>query len=187
MLKNAWYLLAAACTLFVPSYADAADVCQATALRDVRQINKSANVVRRGQIISDISYFRRSPNGRSSFCDRSERCYPLNMRIGAKEVPSLRVNENCVVDTMDITMDKDSELYSVAVINSPVRRKSIYFFQSLIKLGVDTDTATMATNANVGSLNSECARLARSILNADTNSNNFFVRLNRACRPEKRK
>ena len=172
--------------MIAPSWAEAADACRAEALVDLRPTVNSGPVVRRGQTISGIETFRRSPRGRTSFCDQSDHCFSEQIVVAGKKVNALRVNENCVVDVMDVVMDKGDEIYSVAVINSPTRRKNIYFFQGLLKLGMDDTAATFATNANVDRPDSECARLARAALSGNENAKRTLLSRSNACKSEKR-
>lgn len=86
--------------------------CRARVLEDVRAIQDSSSVMRKGTIWPNVTQFWRNPKtGATWFCAHGDYCYPATVKRAGKAVPAIKLT-NCSVRQVVSKMDGEL-LYGV--------------------------------------------------------------------------
>jgi hypothetical protein len=105
-------LAAAACTALSSGLSEAADICKAVALREVRSIEEPSDVLRAGTYITAVSqYTVDRKSGVESFCQHGGLCYPLYVLENGRNVEVLRL-VNCKIGKKSFEDDQGT-VYSL--------------------------------------------------------------------------
>jgi hypothetical protein len=114
--------------------AEAADICDAVALREVRAIENSNAIIKRGEHDTGITEYRvEKKTGVKSFCSHGGYCYPAYATVNGREVESLYLT-NCKIDK-SFYEDIVFIIYSVVVIRSKVPTAKLLCLRFIGRVG----------------------------------------------------
>jgi hypothetical protein len=146
---------------------NAADVCEAIALRNVPAIENPSSVLKAGDFDTAITQYRvNKKTGQTSFCSHGGYCYPTHTVVNGRNVEALRLT-NCKVGKRDPYDDTDDVLYSVDVVRTkvaPERLRIDDVDSRLLELGLCSACAGNAAYFYVKRAASPCANLVRQTL-----------------------
>jgi hypothetical protein len=151
----------------IPS--QAADICEAVALRDIPALESPESILKRGEHDTAITQYRvNKKTGETSFCSHGGYCYPTHVIEGGIRVEALRLTNCKVGDPEPPTLPDEEELYySVDVIrskNSPAALKIDDLDNRLLDLGLCSACASNAAWLYVNEPGSRCAKLVKRAL-----------------------
>jgi hypothetical protein len=143
--------------------ANAADICEAVALRDVAPIGDTKYGLKQGERDTAITQFNvDKKTGESSFCSHGGSCFPTHVDEGGRKVQVLRLT-NCEVGALSY-QDAEQFSYSVDVIRSkvsPTRLRIEDVDNRLLELGLCSACASNVANLYIMKPASRCGKLAK--------------------------
>jgi hypothetical protein len=146
--------------------AEAADICDAVALREVRAIENSNAIIKRGEHDTGITEYRvEKKTGVKSFCSHGGYCYPAYATVNGREVESLYLT-NCKIDK-SFYEDIVFIIYSVVVIRSKVPTAKLRYYDldnRLLDMELCSVCAGTAASLYINKPSSRCGQLVKRAL-----------------------
>jgi hypothetical protein len=146
--------------------AEAADLCQAIALRDVAAVESPDSVLPRGAYDTGVTQYRINKHtGMTSFCSHGGYCYPTHVIINGHKIEALRLT-NCRVGERN-SEDADEIFHSVDVVRSlntasDLRKDDLD--NRFLEMGLCSACAGNVAQFYIKQPSSPCAKLAKKAL-----------------------
>lgn len=145
----------------------AADICEAIALRDVPAIESPTSILTRGEHDTAITQYRvDKKTGVTSFCSHGGYCYPTHVIANGQKVEALRLT-NCKIAKRSPYNAPDEITYDVDVIRSKVPAVTLKYDDldnRLLEMGLCSACAANAASFYIKKPNSACAQLTKKAL-----------------------
>jgi hypothetical protein len=139
----------------VSTGANAADICNATALRDVPALEDPTSILKKGEIDDSITQFRvNKMTGETSFCSHGGYCYPTHLQVGGDKLQALKMT-NCSVGGQGTDDDQGFTSYEVIVNRSkipPVQLRADDLDNRLRELGLCSACASNVASTSLGQI-----------------------------------
>lgn len=159
-------LMYALLAVTLPTGAQAADLCNLIAVRDVSPMSGGDYVVTKGETIGAVTQYRVSSWGQETFCIHGGGCYPRLVSLnGEEEVEAVRLT-NCKIGA-EISRDEEGVIYSVEVdrlANSASALRFDDIENVLLDFGMCSACADNAARHYVEQPTGECATLVKSAI-----------------------
>jgi hypothetical protein len=148
----------------------AADLCRAVAVRDVKAIDSPDFVLKRGDYDEAITQYRvNKKTGVASFCSHGGSCYPTHVVENGVKEEALHLT-NCRIGKRDDFDDPEEVLYGLEVIRSAVSQTELKIDDldnRLLQLGLCNACASNVAYLYVNKPQSRCAQVTRAALSGD--------------------
>ena len=146
----------------------AADICEATALRDVPALDNPDSVLKKGSVDESITQFRVNKHtGETSFCSHGSYCYPTHTMIGNGKFQALKMT-NCTVDVQGLQEPNDDFIYygvtPVRAKINPTKLRMDDLDNKFLAMGLCTSCADNVAQFYINKPQSQCAVLAKGAL-----------------------
>lgn len=147
--------------------AQAADICEAVAIRDVPALEAATSVLRKGQLDTAVTQYRiNKRTGQATLCSHGGYCYPMRVAVGGDLLEALKLT-NCKVSDQAPYDDGEDLIYDVEPIRSLVPHEVLRYDDldnQLLAMGLCSACADNVAQYYLKQPNSRCAVLAKSAL-----------------------
>jgi len=161
------FALAATALVFGVASSQAADICEAVALRNVHAVEDPTSMLKQGAHVTAVSqYVVDKKTGAKSFCSHGGYCYPVYVTVNGQQVEALQLT-NCAIDKSSPYNSDDEIIYSVVVIPSLVSAATLKYDDldnRLLGMGLCSACASNAADLYIDKPNSACGQLVKRAL-----------------------
>ena len=146
----------------------AADICEATALRDVPSLENPDSVLKKGAVQESITFFRvNKKTGETSFCSHGGYCYPTHTMVGGGKFQALKMTNCSVMAQGSEGLGDEFVYYGVLPVRSKIEPKKLRtddLDNKLLAMGLCTSCADNIAQYYLNKPQSDCAVLAKDAL-----------------------
>jgi hypothetical protein len=156
--------------------AEAADICEAVALREVHAAEEPNAIIKRGEHDTGITQYRvDKKTGVKYFCSHGGYCYPAYANVNGREVESLHLT-NCKIGKR-VFEDTDFIFYCMVVIRSKVPAAKLRYYDlenRLLHMGLCSVCADNAAWFYINKPSSRCGQLVKRALEGNPSAKEEF-------------